>query len=938
MINNSKLNGVIDYLRLPGFVLLILVLVLSLLLHWFNIGTTIDPPFLYFFLNCLFIGIPVSVVMVIALRGFLHSGVWPVLWLGLGTITFGIGKILSSLFIVFNYVNAAITASDLIFLLSSLLYAIGAFFILFNIPALYNQSSRLSATLQIYVTASLITILILLLVTFNVLPPPFIHETGNNLIRQAILGSTALLYLFTSLILLQHYWLTKSKFLYWYSLGLLLISLGLIIIFLQSSIETPLLWMARVAHLLAGLYLLLAAFVTYQEAHTKKIPAHQALVSFLQTQGTNLNLLFNSLSEAVIIADQDSSITAWNKAAENVYGWKAEEVIGKNVQEILPTGYISNPLSANRHFGREARGIWKSEALQKNKNGQAVFTLVSASPLKNESGLGVGSVYINSDITEFKQAEAGINRQMQVIQAADRILRKALKTHSEKELGKLALEMAEKITVSKFGYIGKLNDQGMEDLAISNPDLNGCIITGSQYHRSLPDNFQTHGLLGRVLLEGKTLLSNEPACYLSNMTLPQGHPLVHSFLGIPLKNENEILGIIAVADREGGYTPEQQEDLEQLAAVIVEVFLKIREERSLIDYQNQLEARIKENTRELELSEEKYRVLVEAANEAILVDQDGMLKFVNNKAVELLGYSREELVLTPFADYVHPDDRELVIARHQKRLRGESVPNVYECRVIHKNRSTKWVALNTCFINWEGQLSPLVLLTDITQRKQMELSLKEYALKITQVQEEERKRIAYELHDDTAQYLAILKLQLDSLIHSGKIQDPEILDKLIYLEKDAGRAVDDVRRYSHELRPAVLEHLGIVAALEQISEDFNKLKEISVEINVEGFEPELREEIKLGLFRIAQEALNNVRKHARASKAIIKMVFLDNRIILAVKDDGLGFDVTAATSQASLRGSLGLISMHERAKLIGADFKIESKPGKGTLITAIVSF
>jgi two-component system NarL family sensor kinase len=218
----------------------------------------------------------------------------------------------------------------------------------------------------------------------------------------------------------------------------------------------------------------------------------------------------------------------------------------------------------------------------------------------------------------------------------------------------------------------------------------------------------------------------------------------------------------------------------------------------------------------------------------------------------------------------------------------------------------------------------------------MEQSLKEYAQRITQVQEEERKRIAYELHDDTAQYLSILKLQLDSLIHSGKIQDPEVIKKLGYLEKDAGRAVDDVRRYSHELRPGVLDHLGLRAALEQLADDINKLIQINAVLEVEGEELKLSDNIKLGLFRIAQEALSNARKHSKAKDVFIKLSFTDSMVKLTVADNGVGFEVSGAAVRSSLKGSLGLMSMQERAALIGADLKIESKPGAGTTITAEV--
>ncbi len=210
--------------------------------------------------------------------------------------------------------------------------------------------------------------------------------------------------------------------------------------------------------------------------------------------------------------------------------------------------------------------------------------------------------------------------------------------------------------------------------------------------------------------------------------------------------------------------------------------------------------------------------------------------------------------------------------------------------------------------------------------------LKQYGHRITQVQEEERKRIAYELHDDTAQYLSILKLEIESLIYSGKIQSRDVLDKLEYLKKDAERAYNDVRRYSHELRPGVLEHLGLRAALEQIADDINKLKQITVDLQVDGNEPEISEEVKLSFFRIAQEALNNSRKHSRSSQVTIHLEFSPNRAWMMVSDDGVGFNKKEAYGKSGSQGSLGLMSMWERAQLINADLKIESAPGKGTRV------
>jgi len=363
-------------------------------------------------------------------------------------------------------------------------------------------------------------------------------------------------------------------------------------------------------------------------------------------------------------------------------------------------------------------------------------------------------------------------------------------------------------------------------------------------------------------------------------------------------------------------------------------------EEKLARARDELEVKVRERTRELKESEEKYRLLVENASEAVIVFQDNRQKFFNHKAMELSGYSSEELSSKPIAEFIHPADREMVMERYWKHLQKEEAPSSYEFRMIHKNGSLMWVELNSVLITWEGNPAILGLMTDITERKNLEQALKNYAQRITQVQEEERKRIAYELHDDTAQYLAILKLQLDSLLYSGKIQDPEVLEKLKYLERDAGRAVDDVRRYSHELRPGVLEHLGLQAALEQIAEDINKLRQMSVKVDVEGREPEMSEVVKLGFFRIAQEAINNSRKHAKASQVVVGLNYSENQIQMIVSDNGVGFDVRKEKDKSGtgLRGSLGLTSMQERAKLIGADLKIDSRPGEGTKVVVQLNY
>lgn len=127
----------------------------------------------------------------------------------------------------------------------------------------------------------------------------------------------------------------------------------------------------------------------------------------------------------------------------------------------------------------------------------------------------------------------------------------------------------------------------------------------------------------------------------------------------------------------------------------------------------------------------------------------------------------------------------------------------------------------------------IITFADITTEKEFQKEREQFFARLLKTQEEERKRIAYELHDDTAQYLSILKMQIGALADSEEIQSPRIKEKLRLLEKDADQAFNDVRRYSHELRPVVLEYRGLVAAMEQIVDDYNKLGELSVKFELE---------------------------------------------------------------------------------------------------------
>ena len=266
---------------------------------------------------------------------------------------------------------------------------------------------------------------------------------------------------------------------------------------------------------------------------------------------------------------------------------------------------------------------------------------------------------------------------------------------------------------------------------------------------------------------------------------------------------------------------------------------------------------------------------------------------------------------------------------------GEGIIN-QEARLELPDGTTHWLRGSiTPLIDQNGQIGGVVLtFTEITAEKTLQERM---TRRLLEGQEEERKRIARELHDDTAQSLSIISLELDSLISSQQLCSAEAVGRLQRLKAATDRTMEDIRRYSHELHPALLDQLGLVAALEQLAAETGERAGMEALLHVQGKERKLAEDIELVLFRIAQEALNNIWKHAGATEANVILEYSVHQTRLSIIDNGKGFQVGKESAAATRRGSLGLLSMRERASLIGAELKIESRLKQGTRVIVEVT-
>ena len=210
-------------------------------------------------------------------------------------------------------------------------------------------------------------------------------------------------------------------------------------------------------------------------------------------------------------------------------------------------------------------------------------------------------------------------------------------------------------------------------------------------------------------------------------------------------------------------------------------------------------------------------------------------------------------------------------------------------------------------------------------------SLRGYLGAVTAGQEEERRRLARELHDDTIQSLIALnqRIQLAQLSVTGE----KTTQQLAEMQQMAEQTIGDLRRLTQDLRPIYLEDLGLVTALDMLARDTRQVLQIPVSFKVSGPERRLPPEVELAFFRIGQEGLSNVARHAQASRAELQMTFGEEGTTLSIQDDGRGFTVPESPAEMTGSGHFGLLGIQERAELMGARLLIESAPGAGTRLT-----
>ncbi|MDX1707715.1 MAG: PAS domain S-box protein [Desulfobacterales bacterium] len=343
-------------------------------------------------------------------------------------------------------------------------------------------------------------------------------------------------------------------------------------------------------------------------------------------------------------------------------------------------------------------------------------------------------------------------------------------------------------------------------------------------------------------------------------------------------------------------------------------------------------------------SELKYATLVEDAPIGVYIIRDDKIEFANDKFADIYGYSKEELIGSNALDLVYPDDRPLVKQWREKRLNGEKVPVEYESRGLKKNGDLIWVTRSFSQINYKGRPAISGIVADISKRRRAEEALRKsdkelrvLSNQLLSAEEKERKRIARELHDSIGQALSAIKFSVENALRElGSADNPIDLGPLKAVIPLTQKTIEEVRRIVKDLRPSILDDLGILATIKWLCREFqNVYPAIRIETHIDIQESDIPLYLKTTIYRIMQEALNNVAKHSKASVVHLKLQKKNSGTHLTIQDNGRGFNLHQVTNiQTSLRG-FGLASMRERAEMSGALFEIHSEPQFGTTIGVV---
>ena len=339
-------------------------------------------------------------------------------------------------------------------------------------------------------------------------------------------------------------------------------------------------------------------------------------------------------------------------------------------------------------------------------------------------------------------------------------------------------------------------------------------------------------------------------------------------------------------------------------------------------------------------SEKRYRNLFNSIPIGLYrTTPEGSILDVNPTMLEILGYPDQDTLLQTksLETYIYPEDRK----QFQSLLGEKGFVHDFTVQLCRHDGRSIWVTINATIVHdtagqmiyYEGAMA------DISDRKESEERIRKLSQQLIQAQEDERQMISRELHDTVAQDLSVAKMACDLICNELLNDRPPEAQRIKEISGTLQKTISGVRNMAYDLRPPGLEKLGLVETIYRFCEDFTQMWGLPVDFQSAGLKNlKLDYGIQINLYRLVQEGLTNIRKHAAAGRAKVKLAAAFPNIILRVEDNGRGFDVQERATSAGQEKRMGLHSMQERVTILNGEMKLKSKPGQGTKVSIKLPF
>jgi PAS domain S-box-containing protein len=675
----------------------------------------------------------------------------------------------------------------------------------------------------------------------------------------------------------------------------------------------------------------------------------EALARTLKEERDTLDTIMENTRTHLAYLDPQFNFVRVNSTYARGSGHSPAELIGRNHFELFPNPENQAIFENVRDTGWVIEFRAKPFEFPDQPERGVTYWDWTLAPVKDTQGQVQGLVLSLVDVTERRRMEENLrqtlmeSQQRQAESAALLASRRAILTHRDfTQAGREIFDACKSLLGAASGYVALLNEEGLDtQVLFLDPGGMDCTL-----EPSLP--MSSRGLRGEVYRTGQTAYDNDFPRGAWVRLMPEGHVRLNNVLFAPLNVEGTTVGLLGLANKPGGFT----ENDARLASAFGELAaIALRNSRMLDSLESseaalrgardELEQRVQERTAELRnanealrASEELFRQLAENVREVFWVTSPDGRRMIYLSPVyeELWGRPLDRLDQQPgtFVNAVLPEDRPRVAAIFEAAADFE-----VEVRIMRPDGSVRWIRARGFPIRDEaGEVYRVAgIAEDVTERVQafqlLEQRVQERTRTVREQAQhlavlEERQRLARELHDSLSQALYGIALGAHTACAFLDVDRPKVVEALDYVLSLSDAGLTEMRALIFDLRPESLETEGLVNALTKQAAAVRARYDLETGTEFCA-EPAVPLETKEALYRVAQEALNNTVKHACARRVSLRLCRDDEKIVLEVSDDGVGFD-----PQVSYPGHLGLNSMRERAARLGGQLEVHSALGRGT--------